>query len=711
MAAPTFISAATSGDGAEVNLTYSETLGSTTAPPTAFNVSVDGSQASIARATTSGSDVILSLTSSIQPGRSVSVRYTAPLPDNSVSTNPAVQDVAGNDASSLNPTTVTNNSTALSDSSLNFSSTSITTGADSVPQAVAAADFNNDRILDLVVTDAKASDSRARVYIGNGTGGFTSGGSQPVGQLPWSITANDFDGDGNADVAIVNTTDNSISVILGDGLGNLSTSLTIDGGPTVLGATTRPRYITNLDCDLDGMVDLAWTISYGPTREGKLAIVINNGTSNPFLSVTPTLYTIGQNPYGLVATDLNSDGKADLIAANSPNPGAADVNGSISVLLNRGDGTFQSAQSTSVGIKPRYLSSGDYNRDGWQDLALTLSENENKVQILLGNGSGNFSSPTSYALGSDSGPRDIISKDFNADGILDLAVSTIYADSISVLLGNGSGSFGNRKVFAAGDGPVLMASGDFNLDGLLDLTAANNSSSNISVLLNGTVIDTPSNCIPDNTPPNVAIQLEDNDRDGLREAVRDVERIIIDGNRDGFADADQSNVIGIRLAGHGSFADDYGAITAADGVIIRNTRCVIIENNDRLNISGRSGISASASLPAEIVNSLTGILTFQALGMPPKKAGSATLHLPANTKGNPDAFYAYNFGNNAFQKYADSEGRPLYTFSDANNDGKFDVVQLSFCDGDQRWDRDGVANGFMELLGFTGSINSTINLT
>lgn len=261
MTEPTFLRAATSSDGAEVQLTYNETLNSTTAPSTAFDVRVDGSQASIAQAATSGSNVVLSLTSSILPGQSVSVSYQAPA-TNAATTNQAIQNVAGNDAASLSSTTVTNNSTALSASLLNFSSSSLPLGADSIPQAVAVADFNNDRILDLVAADAKATDARARVFLGNGSGGFAASGSQSVGANPFSITASDFNGDGNADVATANYSGQSISILLGDGAGNLSTAsnnAAVDGQPN----NPKPRQIVSVDLNLDGKTDLAWTVTYG----------------------------------------------------------------------------------------------------------------------------------------------------------------------------------------------------------------------------------------------------------------------------------------------------------------------------------------------------------------------------------------------------------------------------------------------------------------
>jgi hypothetical protein len=707
MTAPTFLRAATSADGAEVQLTYSENLNAITAPSTAFDVRVDGSQASIAQAVTSGTNVLLSLTSSILPGQSVSVGYSAPA-NNALATNLAIQNVAGNDAASFGSTTVTNNSTALSTSQLNFSSSSLALGVDSIPNAVAVADFNNDRKPDLVAADAKTSDPRARIFLGNGSGGFAAGGSQAVGALPWSITASDFNSDGNVDVATADNVGQSISVLLGDGTGNLATASTYSAGPIIGISTPRPRQVTSVDLNLDGKTDLVWTVTYGQTVDGRLGVLLNNGSFNPFLNVNPTFYSIGKNPYGLVATDLNRDGKPDLVSANSPNPG----DGSISVLLGVGDGTLQQAQQTIVGFKPRYLSNGDYNRDGRQDLALTLSEPENLVQILLGDGTGSFASQTSYSLGTGSGPRDVINKDLNSDGILDLAVSTIYGDSVSVLLGNGHGSFATRKVFPAGDAATMMASGDFDSDGRVDLAVANNNSQNLSVLLNRTppptsyFVDNSQASFLDRSPPGVHVQLIDTDLDGLREAVTDKQGFPIDGNRDGYPDANQRDVTGLRLIGDGSFVADYGAISVADGIILRNAHTIIPNVSGRLNISDPFGRTTEASYPINAINSFIGAVSFQVFGFAAGQLLTTTIHLPKGAAENPTIYFGFNHQTNTFERYADHLGNPLYTFLDQNKDGKSDSVQLILSEGDQRWDLDGALNGSIQVSGFAAILNS-----
>jgi uncharacterized repeat protein (TIGR02059 family) len=113
--APTFISAATSTDGTKIILTYSETLATTTAAGSAFSVITGSNANAVTGASVSGNTVVLTLTTTITSAQAVTVAYTAPTANDTVATNAAVQDIAGNDAASIStPATVTNNSTVIS---------------------------------------------------------------------------------------------------------------------------------------------------------------------------------------------------------------------------------------------------------------------------------------------------------------------------------------------------------------------------------------------------------------------------------------------------------------------------------------------------------------------------------------------------------------------------------------------------------------------
>src|SRR5712692_9857149 len=80
-------------------------------------------------------------------------------------------------------------------------------------------------------------------------------------------------------------------------------------------------------------------------------------------------------------------------------------------------------------------------------------------------------------------PYSVVVGDFNGDGVQDLAVVNINSASVSVLLGNGDGSFQGARNFGVGSGPLSVAVGDFNGDGVQDLAVANTSPANVSVLL------------------------------------------------------------------------------------------------------------------------------------------------------------------------------------------------------------------------------------
>src|SRR5439155_1355038 len=124
-----------------------------------------------------------------------------------------------------------------------------------------------------------------------------------------------------------------------------------------------------------------------------------------------------------------------------------------------------------------------FNGDGKQDL-VTADEGPGNISVLLGNGNGSFGPATNFAVGA--APESVAIGDFNGDGKQDLVTANSYSPNVSVLLGTGTGSFGTAINFAAGQGPAFVAVGDFNGDGRQDLAVANDTSDsqNISVLLN-----------------------------------------------------------------------------------------------------------------------------------------------------------------------------------------------------------------------------------
>ena len=187
-------------------------------------------------------------------------------------------------------------------------------------------------------------------------------------------------------------------------------------------------------------------------------------------------------PTDLTAADFDGDGNAADLAVAIPNSTTADTLGNVAVLSNEGDGTFAAARNVTAGISPLSVTSADFDRDGKEDLAVANGSN---VSISLSNGDDTFQEAKYFPVGS--GATQVTTGHFNDDGavdFVDLAVASLGSDAVSVLLGNGDGTFRAARNFEVGDSPVSVTSGDFDGDGKADLATAddprNPSSSNIA---------------------------------------------------------------------------------------------------------------------------------------------------------------------------------------------------------------------------------------
>lgn len=189
---------------------------------------------------------------------------------------------------------------------------------------------------------------------------------------------------------------------------------------------------------------------------------------------TPSLFNVGSNPRSVFASDLNSDGKADLATANYGSH-------TVSVLLGNGDGTFIPSSNYSVGSNPANVFAADLDNDGDRDLAVGNFSSDN-VSILLNNGNGTFAAAVNYASGD--GAWSVFAIDLDGDGDRDLAVTNSNAATVSVLIGNGDGTFATAVTYPVQTVPASVHAIDFDGDGDSDLAVANYFGATVSILKN-----------------------------------------------------------------------------------------------------------------------------------------------------------------------------------------------------------------------------------
>jgi FG-GAP-like repeat/HYDIN/CFA65/VesB-like, Ig-like domain len=348
-------------------------------------------------------------------------------------------------------------------------------------RCVLAADFNGDHNADLAVVDE--FNWTVSVLLGNGNGTFQTPVDYPVGFGPLGGAVADLNRDGVPDLLVANSNDGTVSVLLNKGNGTFQSHVDYYGA-------AGANFLAVGDFNRDGLMDVAVTNGNGGYPSGVVTVLLGNPDGS---FARTTSYSTTSAPYagsGIAAVDLTGSGKLDLITSN---PGwtsqTAGTVGQVSVLAGNGDGTFQSPTTFTGGGGD--MAVADFNGDGKQDLAIPGPGNSNflgsSVAIFLGNGDRTFQPGNGYATAT--GPFGVASGDFNGDGKPDLAVTDYSSSKVSILLGNGDGTFQAHVDYAVGVEPTSVAAGDFNGDGNQDIAVANQYDGTVSILLangNGT---------------------------------------------------------------------------------------------------------------------------------------------------------------------------------------------------------------------------------
>ncbi len=322
---------------------------------------------------------------------------------------------------------------------------------------IAVADFNNDGISDIATANGGLgfNGNTVSVFLGKGNGTFGAESVLSTGRDPNGITAADFNGDGNLDLAVSDGFETSgnkgLMIFLGNGDG------TFVSGPTLSGLSA-PKSSVAADFNQDGKMDLA--VCTGDERGATLLLGDGKGGF-------PTSSTIKLSSACLdvLTADYNRDGKPDLAFRLERGPETPIT----FIALNTGNGTFGAATSITP-FDAFGIATGDLNNDGIPDVVVFEA---GVLEALIGDGTGKFTSkgfvhgpfPTLFHFS-----QNPIVADLNGDGFQDVAICDEAGHTLSVLLAKSDGSLADELVFAGGgDESSAVAAGDFNRDGLTDL--------------------------------------------------------------------------------------------------------------------------------------------------------------------------------------------------------------------------------------------------
>ncbi len=347
--------------------------------------------------------------------------------------------------------------------------------AHTAPISIAAGDFNGDGKLDLAVANNDSGD--ISIFLNQGDGAFQPARNLPATTNPASVAAADFNNDGKLDLVVA---DNSGAVVILKGNGDGTFETPPAPVATGLGATT---YVATGDFNGDGYIDAAVASS----DSNAVSVLLGQGDGTLTLGAS---YVAGLQPSSLIVTDLNNDGKQDIVAGSgTPFVIAGDQNSStVTVLLGNGDGAFSgsSLMFASPEGSTSFVLAADFTGDGKPD-AVINDQTGGKLYLFAGLGGTNFAAPAVIAnLNTSGNPANpsatvVAGADFDDDGKLDLAVTDTASNTVAILLNAGNGTFDTPSTFSSGGvSPVGIASADFNGDGDADLAVINDPSANSS---------------------------------------------------------------------------------------------------------------------------------------------------------------------------------------------------------------------------------------
>lgn len=329
------------------------------------------------------------------------------------------------------------------------------------PNALVAADLNGDGNEDLAVANYGAGS--VSILLGKGDQTFAPKVDYACGSKPASLALGDLDGDGKLDLVTANAGKNTVSVLRGNGDGSFAAQVEYVVLPVGYTGQIHPASVALGDVNGDRRLDI---VTANTARDGTVTVLLGKADGGFAPQVN---YPVGDSPVSVALGDLNADGNLDIVEANY-------LQGFVGVLLGEGDGSFATMVKLTTTQMPYSVLLGDVNDDKRLDIvSVNTGVYDGTISVLLGNGDGTFATKNDYTILqrwiTDSPalydpPIAAVLADVDGDGNLD------FVNGTTVMLGTGDGRFVTVSGELSSYHPPAIALGDFNNDGHPDLAAA-----------------------------------------------------------------------------------------------------------------------------------------------------------------------------------------------------------------------------------------------